>query len=154
MSNLLFVLVLLGVCQGNPCTQMCDQSPQVPNSYQFNACGLDLEDHVNIDPNRYYCYLVLCNISFLYPGGCNCPNDCSSILNRGLCLNQSCQCSDGWGGRDCSSIRCPSNCGGNGQCLSDPKVGDYCKCNPGWVGPNCDIAFSPKLNRSKNKRMK
>ncbi|KAM9985008.1 hypothetical protein ACTFIY_009451 [Dictyostelium cf. discoideum] len=71
-----------------------------------------------------------------------CPNGCS---NRGLCISRtgSCDCIEGYGGIDCSSIviaiKCPTNdsslvCSGLGMC---DKTTGLCACGAGRTGNDC-----------------
>ena len=58
-------------------------------------------------------------------------DDCSG---QGRCLNGTCACDHGWGGRDCAVPHCPNDCNApQGQCLP----GGECECLPGWVGASC-----------------
>ena len=58
-------------------------------------------------------------------------DDCSG---QGKCLNGTCACDHGWGGRDCSMPHCPNDCNApQGMCLP----GGECECLPGWVGSSC-----------------
>jgi hypothetical protein len=41
-------------------------------------------------------------MTILWTGTCNCPNNCMSHLNQGICSNDQCTCRNGWSGRDCS----------------------------------------------------
>jgi len=66
-----------------------------------------------------------------------CPNRCTSP-SHGICLAEGCKCLEGWGGKDCSEIRCPNDCSGNGVC----KLGK-CYCNEGFSGTDCSEKKCP-----------
>ena len=81
-----------------------------------------------------------------------CPSDCSggytplaggptnrsALGARGLCVDGSCVCLQGWTGADCSKPTCPAHegslCGGHGVC---DVVRGACHCEEGWAGPDC-----------------
>ncbi|XP_028399971.1 uncharacterized protein LOC114523292 [Dendronephthya gigantea] len=57
-----------------------------------------------------------------------CPNDCTG---KGLCLNATCRCLEGWSGDDCTIGSC-------GNCSRGSCVEGFCKCDIGWEGAECD----------------
>lgn len=68
----------------------------------------------------------------------NCPILCSG---RGTYLQGSCQCSNGWKGKECNIAEdeCEStNCSGHGECISGE-----CNCYPGFTGVNCELESCP-----------
>ena len=87
--------------------------------------------------------------SQVYPGACGCPSDCYAFRNQGQCVadyhgpgESGCKCAPGWGGDDCSLIKCPNACSGNGICTVDasaaaPAAREYCKCKPGFTSFDC-----------------
>ena len=64
-----------------------------------------------------------------------CPHDCS---NKGLCLNQTCFCEEGYFGYDCGFLEsergrnCKNNCSEHGDC-----IGGKCYCHPGFFSDDC-----------------
>ena len=42
---------------------------------------------------------------------------CIHCSNHGICVNGTCNCTDGYGGADCSQLMCPNQCSGNGNCV-------------------------------------
>ena len=65
-----------------------------------------------------------------------CPADCGGAA-RGWCnaSRAACVCKPGFGGVDCSAVRCPASCHGRGRC--DAATGE-CVCEPPWRGVACD----------------
>ena len=54
--------------------------------------------------------------------------------NNGTCVApNTCQCSEGWRGFDCSIPICTQVCNHNGNCTL-PNV---CTCEKGWTGNDC-----------------
>lgn len=76
-----------------------------------------------------------------------CPDGC---LGHGRCDDKTgkCVCLDGYSGANCGQRDCvPRDCGGQGTCVSDPKVdggAPFCKCKPGFVGKGCQLALCPR----------
>ncbi|EGC33303.1 hypothetical protein DICPUDRAFT_154656 [Dictyostelium purpureum] len=67
-------------------------------------------------------------------------DDCSG---NGKCnmTTLTCQCSQGWGGTDCSidqTFVCKDNCNGQGSCSTDKT----CNCKPGFTGVACEFKNS------------
>nr|XP_033772062.1 tenascin-N isoform X2 [Geotrypetes seraphini] len=62
---------------------------------------------------------------------------CSShgTFNRETC---SCNCDEGWTGRDCSSYGCPNSCSNRGQC-----VDGVCICDEPYAGEDCGQLLCP-----------
>lgn len=93
-------------------------------------------------PKTHSCYFN-CNVTILHLHSCECPNDCSSFLKHGQCINDKCVCLPEWTGADCSIPSCPLNkCNGNGRCVQD-----RCICNDQWTGFDCS---SPVIQGLKN----
>lgn len=66
-----------------------------------------------------------------------CPNRCTSG-GHGICLASGCKCLEGFGGADCSQIRCPKDCSNNGECILGK-----CMCKNGFTGPDCTEKVCP-----------
>eukprot|EP01135_Chromosphaera_perkinsii_P009841 Nk52_evm24s1916 gene=Nk52_evmTU24s1916 len=78
-------------------------------------------------------------------------DQCSSHINgqtcsgHGLCVKQTCICSHGWAGTDCSISRCDNSnigylpCNGAGRCSLRSGV---CRCDNPKTGPNCDSCLT------------
>ena len=48
-----------------------------------------------------------------------------------------CRCKDGYTGKACETVSCPTKCvAAHGQCITP----DICSCAAGWSGQNCDVA--------------
>ncbi|KAI9118354.1 hypothetical protein K1719_010686 [Acacia pycnantha] len=77
-------------------------------------------------------YHELCSTNTLAMPG-QCPNACNF---NGDCIDGSCHCFIGFHGHDCSKQSCPSNCSGNGKCLSN----GICECKNGYTGIDCSTA--------------
>lgn len=63
-----------------------------------------------------------------------CPKPCA---NEGVCKNKKCYCKNGFAGVDCSSVLCPNDCNGRGEC--DVSTGT-CLCSPPYIGKSCETA--------------
>ncbi|XP_072043066.1 uncharacterized protein [Amphiura filiformis] len=59
-----------------------------------------------------------------------CPTQCSG---KGRCVNDACECIQGWLGSDCSEGLCGSTCI-HGKCEAG-----LCMCDTGWEGPSCNL---------------
>ena len=82
-------------------------------------------------------------------GVCGCPNDCYEEMGNGVCSSKKmvCECSDGFGGLDCSMPKCPNTCSSHGKCIaSDEKDSifpfDYCECDNGFTGTDCSAVVN------------
>lgn len=72
--------------------------------------------------------------------GINCPNSCS---NNGNCLNEQCNCKQGFFGNDCSMrVVCKDNCNNQGVCHTDQT----CLCYNGFTGETCDKVINCPSN--------
>ncbi|KAL0236777.1 hypothetical protein PCE1_000175 [Barthelona sp. PCE] len=89
-------------------------------------------------------------ISVIYPGSCNCPNNCFEDLGNGFCAGK-CMCSVGFTGKDCSIVDNGNTCSGNGLFSVDKKI---CICKQGFSGSLCDIkdAKLPELPKVSTKQ--
>ncbi|XP_061370658.1 uncharacterized protein LOC133313319 isoform X2 [Gastrolobium bilobum] len=74
-------------------------------------------------------YHELCNNDPVVVSG-ECPDSCNF---NGDCVDGRCHCFLGFHGHDCSKRSCPSNCTGNGICLSN----GICECKTGYTGIDC-----------------
>ncbi|KAL2973919.1 hypothetical protein AAZX31_14G074500 [Glycine max] len=74
-------------------------------------------------------YHELCNSEPVVVSG-QCPSACNF---NGDCVDGRCHCFLGFHGHDCSRCSCPSNCTGNGTCLSS----GICECKTGYTGIDC-----------------
>ena len=71
--------------------------------------------------------------------------------NHGTCDRDSgeCECSDGFEGRACDRVACPSGCSGKGTCEYvggsswDSSKTRACKCDPGFGGIDCSAPLCP-----------
>ena len=71
--------------------------------------------------------------------------------NHGTCDRDSgqCECSDGFEGRACDRVACPSGCSGKGTCEYvggsswDSSKTRACKCDPGYGGIDCSASLCP-----------
>ncbi|XP_027357118.1 leishmanolysin-like isoform X1 [Abrus precatorius] len=77
-------------------------------------------------------YFELCSTDPVVESG-QCHNWCNF---NGDCVDGRCQCFLGFHGDDCSRRSCPSNCSGNGMCLSN----GICECKTGYTGIDCSTA--------------
>lgn len=68
-----------------------------------------------------------------------CPNDCNSVLGKGLCQSGTCSCGPGFTGDDCSVARCPSDCASMGG-VCNSKTGQ-CTCIDGLTVSNGDCTL-------------
>ncbi|CAK8568971.1 unnamed protein product [Lathyrus sativus] len=74
-------------------------------------------------------FTELCNSDPVSLSG-QCLNSCNF---NGDCVDGRCHCFLGFHGHDCSRRSCPSNCNGNGMCLSN----GFCECKTGYTGIDC-----------------
>lgn len=128
------------------CIRQCDAlySEGMPITF----CGIDGRTYNTtsdaILQGTSSCYLV-CGVAAQYQGECGCPNDCQSDVQQGTCVKiedqqRVCQCSFGWGGRDCSLPTDGNPCGYHGKFISTSSSSHksgYCECDEGWYGVNC-----------------
>lgn len=121
----------------NGCAPNANTTTQSSTLIQF--CGLDKNTYTLHQESGDSSCSHLCDLYALWPGTCECPNNCYQNFNQGNCYNSSCLCNEGWAGPDCSQIRCPNYCSGNGACVHSAS-GDYCSCASGYSGLDC--AFS------------
>lgn len=77
----------------------------------------------------------------------DCPSNCT---NHGKCIDNTCICENGWGGRDCSRSLCPNNCGIGGSCGSK-----RCNCHKGYSGQSCSLhKIHPAGNKYEQKTIR
>lgn len=132
--RLLFLLFLVSF--GSECTSKCDSmSPR--NAVNYTFCDTNFESHITSRSAVLFndCY-AYCGVSVLHVGKCGCPNECGSE-ERGVCVNNSCVCRSGWGGRDCLSVLASNDCSGNGGVVATVHGELFCSCNSGFSGPFC-----------------
>eukprot|EP01094_Clydonella_sp_ATCC50884_P015268 TRINITY_DN2584_c0_g1_i2.p1 TRINITY_DN2584_c0_g1~~TRINITY_DN2584_c0_g1_i2.p1 ORF type:complete len:463 (-),score=105.18 TRINITY_DN2584_c0_g1_i2:634-1980(-) len=83
---------------------------------------------------------------FSYPGVCGCPNNCFEEGKRGHCNAAAgvCECNDGWGGADCSTVDCSvaSPCMNGAMCARRESI-DVCVCPDGYSGDDCSVKIAP-----------
>jgi hypothetical protein len=121
----------------NECTEMCDVNHV--GGIQLKICGTDLATHeTHYEAFDTKCY-GNCGVMMYYPGPCGCPNDCFSNSKQGICgIEQICECTEGWGGPDCSQPILSNNCSGHGSiATSSEMLFNYCLCDVGWTGIDC-----------------
>eukprot|EP01126_Amoeba_proteus_P051884 TRINITY_DN6229_c0_g1_i9.p1 TRINITY_DN6229_c0_g1~~TRINITY_DN6229_c0_g1_i9.p1 ORF type:complete len:549 (-),score=89.18 TRINITY_DN6229_c0_g1_i9:78-1724(-) len=92
----------------------------------------------------YYCYFLCCGISVVYDNSCQCPNNCYSSREFGTCGSSGCTCTKR-GGRDCYSIKCPSDCGGGTCVVGNSSFPDHCLCPDGKTGVDCSVEINSQL---------
>ncbi len=64
-----------------------------------------------------------------------CPHGCSG---NGKCSGDTCNCSVGWFGSDCSKRICAKECGTGGTCkIGATPADDSCTCSAGRYGSDC-----------------
>jgi len=144
------LLVLLISCAsialGSSCTDACNAS--YARGINVTFCSLTGETFttnvaaINQNGVQSGCY-AKCGVGILHVGQCGCPNDCFSQEGHGACSASKCVCNAGWGGADCSIVKCPSSCSGHGTCVSqsNSKSGDICQCEKGWTAHDCSVAI-------------
>ena len=79
------------------------------------------------------------NVIFKSMGKCGCPSNCSETF-RGTCINDKCQCAEGYAGDDCISVSCDlgQSCSEKGFCQETVTPGwDVCACDEGFSGVDC-----------------
>jgi len=68
-------------------------------------------------------------------GNTLCHKTCSF---HGNCINDVCECDDGWYGPNCDRKGdCIKDCNGRGECLADNQGNPICKCKAPWGGEDC-----------------
>ena len=95
---------------------------------QLVRCYLPLFTHTHIHSSTLHSHIH----AALCPAGLN-ADQCSS---NGLCVNGSCQCSQGWTGEACETVAsCPGSpqCSGHGVCVDN----NTCLCDGAWRGNDC-----------------
>ena len=71
----------------------------------------------------------------------DCPHNCS---NNGRCINNHCNCNQGFTGIFCEQTQCPNMCGQFGQCTSSY----VCQCTDGHFGYDCRLAVNRTASQS------
>lgn len=148
-NTILFCLVALAAVSlalGDACTDKCDQTFTTGDVMTFcSSSGVTFSARQSaVGPINIFnssCYAV-CGFVVLNVGTCGCPNGCFNDTGNGRCLaTDQCQCNPGWGGRDCSAVKCPSTCSGHGSCKTQTaaKGGDICECQDGWTANDCAV---------------
>ena len=69
------------------------------------------------------------NISYRTGG---CEKNCSG---NGVCVQNKCNCMNGYTGKSCQTVICPNNCSNKGNC-----VNNRCQCNQGFTGSDCSLS--------------
>ena len=59
---------------------------------------------------------------------------CELQCLHGTCIDQQCECEDGWSGALCDQVECDRRCVINGYCNNGT-----CVCKPGWNGQHCSL---------------
>lgn len=137
----LYVGLCIGVF-GNECTDACDVT-YADDGMKVDFCGTDFVSHnSNYAAFHSKCYDV-CGVMVYYEGTCGCPNECSAVVGQGKCSEQNvCECSEGFGGYDCSLPISGNVCSSHGTLMDSGDAlsffpFDYCVCDVGWTGTDC-----------------
>eukprot|EP00026_Physarum_polycephalum_P000885 Phypoly_transcript_00886.p1 GENE.Phypoly_transcript_00886~~Phypoly_transcript_00886.p1 ORF type:complete len:714 (+),score=99.40 Phypoly_transcript_00886:1586-3727(+) len=65
------------------------------------------------------------------------------LLNAICSAGGDCACGPNFEGVGCTTpTRCPNDCSGNGECISEPN-GKVCQCVLGWAGLDCSTGMCP-----------
>ncbi|XP_067367818.1 N-acetylglucosamine-1-phosphodiester alpha-N-acetylglucosaminidase isoform X2 [Channa argus] len=87
------------------------------------------------EDSRFRCGRAVSTILCVHQRHCQ-PPDCSG---NGECVDERCQCKQGWQGAGCDSLVCqPPACGPHGVCAASG-----CVCDAGWRGHNCSQECLP-----------
>lgn len=103
MKIFIIILVFLAhfvVSQNITCIENCKK--QHGNHTLVKFCSNFFTNfNVPFDGAVSVCYF-LCGVNSLYPGTCECPNDCMEHVKQGKCVpGRGCLCSEGFFGKDC-----------------------------------------------------
>lgn len=118
-----------GKCMGID-TCICGGNWSGPDCTQ-PVCSSLKKHHVCVGPEKPGCL----------PGWTNFP-DCNraqcvqTCANNGNCFApDTCSCTKGWFGTNCSMPICSQTCGNGGRCIGP----DTCSCSDHWIGSDCRV---------------
>ena len=120
-----------GICNTNLSVPLC---VSCIDGWMGPDCNTPCEHGQQIPMDSGICICDKCY------AGKSCDAECSG---HGSCMDEICECDEGWWGEKCSTRGCPgvgTSCSYHGTCNSALQE---CTCTPGWTGKDCNEPDCP-----------